>query len=72
MHWLKSEGGHCRSGIQADEVIGMVPVTKLVAANGRHVIHAGADQNEQLSLVTVEYFDRRLQVISPFRSVPRA
>jgi hypothetical protein len=72
MHWLESEGGHCQKGIQADDDIGMVPVIKLVAANGRYVIHAGDDQSETLSLMTIEYFDRRLQVISPFRSVPRA
>lgn len=69
MRWLRSEGGECRSGIAADHQVGMVPVTKLVAANGRHVIHPGNDQYEELSPLTVSYFDRRLQIASPFASI---
>lgn len=69
MRWLKSEGGQCRSGIAADHMVGMVPVTKLIAANGRHVVHPGNDQGEVLSPLTIAYFDRRLQVASPFPSV---
>jgi hypothetical protein len=72
MSWLKSIGGSHRSGIAADPAVGMVPVVKLISPNGRHVVHPGNDQSEELSPYMVEYFDRRLQVISPFRSVPRA
>lgn len=72
MHWLKGVGGHCKNGIGADEEIGMVPVVKLVAPSGKYVIHGGDEQNESLSLLTIEYFDRRLGLLSPFKSVPRA
>lgn len=72
MYWLKNDGGECRPGIAADEQIGMVPVTKLVAKNGKYVIHPGNDQSEVLSSFTIEYFDRRLEVISPFHSVKRS
>jgi hypothetical protein len=67
MGWLRSIGGHCQSGIAADDRRGMVPVTKLIAPNGRHVIHPGNDQNEILSQHIVERFDWRLRVQSPFR-----
>ena len=72
MHWLESVGGRCQNGIQADDIIGMVPVIKLIAPNGKHVLHDGDDQSEVLSPLTIDYFDRRLQVLSPFRTVPRA
>lgn len=73
MRWLRDEGGRCQNGIQADESIGMVPVIKLVSPDGsKWVIHPGNDQGELLSWMMVEYFDRRLGVLSPFRSVPRA
>jgi len=72
MRWLRDNGGECRSGIGADEEVGMVPVTKLIASDGRSVIHYGNDQGEVLSESMVDYFDRRLGVISPFRSIPRA
>lgn len=49
----------------------MVPVTKLVSKDG-YVVYPGNDQSEELSPYMIEYFDRRLRVISPFRSVPRA
>jgi hypothetical protein len=70
--WLESIGGRWQHGIAADEVIGMVPVLKLVAPGGRYVIHGDTDENEVLSSLTIEYFDRRLLVLSPFRSTPRA
>ena len=54
----------------ADEVRGMVPVVKLIAPDGRYVLFAG-DWNEELSLSTVDHFDRRLGMISPFRSIDR-
>lgn len=73
MRWLRDQGGKCKNGIQADDVIGMVPVIKLVSPDGeKWVIHVGDDQNELLSTLTIDYFDRRLGVLSPFRSVPRA
>ena len=72
MFWLKSIGGSCRSGIGADPAIGMVPVIKLISPTGRYVVHPGNDESEELSPYMVEYFDRRLQVASPFRAVPRA
>jgi hypothetical protein len=72
MNWLHREGGHCRSGIAADEAIGMVPVTKLIAPSGKFVVYPGGDQSEVLSSYTIEYLDRRLGLISPFRGVPRA
>jgi hypothetical protein len=70
MHWLRKQGGHCKSGIAADEIIGMVPVTKLISPVGKHVIHHGGDQSEELSALMIDYYDRRLQMISPFRSLP--
>lgn len=72
MYWLRQQGGHCKNGISTDEIVGMTPVIKLVAPSGRYVIHSGDNQLETLSPLTVEYFDRRLQLLSPFRSVPRA
>jgi hypothetical protein len=73
IHWLCSEGGQSRSGIGADEVVGMVPITKLISPDGsKYVIYSSGDQSEILSSHTIEYFDRRLGVVSPFRSVPRA
>lgn len=72
MHWLRGQGGECRSGIGADPERGMVPVTKLIGPNKRWVIHAGGDQGEILTGSIVEFYDRRLQMLSPFRSVPRA
>ena len=72
MQWLMDEGGTCRQGIGADPEIGMVPVTKLISSDGnRHVIHGAADQSEELSPLTIDYFDRRLGMVSPFRSVLR-
>lgn len=73
MRWLKDQGGHCQHGIQADNEIGMVPVIKLVSPDGsKWVIHAGNDQNEELSAFTIDRFDRRLGIVSPFKSIPRA
>jgi len=72
MQWLRSIGGESRTGIRADHEVGMVPVTKLVSPSGRFVIWNGNDQSEELSTYMVEYFDRRLQVLSPFASRPRA
>lgn len=72
MGWLRGQGGECRAGIAADPTRGMVPVTKLISPDGRYVIHPGSDQFEVLSRYTIEYFDRRLQMASPFVSVPRA
>lgn len=72
MTWLRSEGGHSKSGIAADEAIGMVPVTKLVSANGAYVIHPGNDQNEALSPLIIAHFDRRIKMLSPFRATPNA
>ena len=71
MHWLRGTGGSCRTGIGPDPDIGMVPVTKLTAPNGLYVIHPGDNQYEVLSTFTIERYDRRLKVLSPFRSVPR-
>lgn len=68
MRWLAENGGRCSTGVGADPEIGMVSVTRLVAANGRSVIHYGTDQSEPLSPSLVAYFDRRLNVMSPFRS----
>jgi hypothetical protein len=72
MYWLRSIGGECRSGIGADPAIGMVPITKLIAPNGRHLIYPGSDQSEVLATHTIERMDNRLQVASPFPSVPRS
>jgi hypothetical protein len=72
MYWLRSQGGECRTGIGADSSRGMVPVTKLISPDGLYVIHPGNNQSEVLSRFTIEYFDRRLQMISPFASTLRA
>lgn len=71
MAWLRKIDGNCKSGIGADPVIGMVPITKLIAPNGKHVIFPSADQSEELSTYMIEQLDRRLGVLSPFRSVQR-
>ena len=70
MHWLRSIGGNCKSGIGADEKIGMVPVIRLVGPDGRALTHGGGNQYEVLSILTIRYFDRRLGVISPFNVTP--
>ncbi len=71
MYWLRSIGGDCRHGIAAGDD-GMEPVIKLISPDRlRHVIHAGNDQSERLSVYIIDNFDRRLQVASPFKSVPR-
>ena len=72
MHWLRGQGGECRSGIGADPDRGMVPVIKLIAPSGRSVVHPGGDQGEILTPSIVDFYDRRLQMLSPFRSIPRA
>lgn len=73
MQWLRGEGGTCRTGIGANPDIGMVPVTKLISPDGtRYVIHSGNDQDEELSPLIIDYFDRRLGVLSPFASVLRS
>jgi len=72
MVWIRDNGGSCQNGMRADPEIGMVPVIKLIAHNGRHVIHPDSDQDEILSPLLIENYDRRLQVISPFRSVKRS
>lgn len=72
MYWLRSIGGQCKSGIGADHTRGMVPVTKLVGPSGKHVIYPGNDQSEVLSKHMIERMDRRLEVASPFPSIPRA
>lgn len=71
-HWLRSIGGQCRTGIRADHVVGMVPVTKLISPTGAFVVWNGNDQFEELPLYTIEYFDRRLCILSPFTSVKRS
>lgn len=72
MRWLHSVGGECRHGIAAGDS-GMEPVIKLISPDGtRHVIHAGNDQSEHLSTYIIDYFDRRLLLASPFKSIPRA
>lgn len=71
MAWIARNGGHCQSGLGVDDAIGMVPVIKIVAASGRHVVHPSANQAEVLSPSIVEYYDRRLCVLSPFRSTER-
>lgn len=65
MHWLRSVGGRCSTGIQADHEIGMVPAVRLTSANGKSVVYIG-NQNEALTLSMIAYFDRRLGVMSPF------
>jgi hypothetical protein len=72
MRWLHSQGGECKTGIGADPVIGMVPVTKLVGPDGRFVVWPGNDQYEILASYTIEYLDTRLGVLSPFASVKRS
>jgi len=67
MVWIRSEGGTCSSGIGGDDAIGMVPVIKITAYNGRYVVHPSADQNEILSPSVLESYDRRLRVLSPFK-----
>lgn len=71
MVWIAQTGGHCQNGIGVDDEIGMVPVIKIVAANGRWVIHPSNDQSEILAPSVVENYDRRLQVVSPFKTTPR-
>lgn len=72
LHWLRSIGGDWRQGIAAGDA-GMEPVIKLISPDrSRHVIHSGNDQAEPLSVYLIDYFDRRLQVASPFKSLPRA
>lgn len=68
MRWLTEQGGRCSTGIGPDPDIGMVPVTRLRAANGRSVIHYGNDPSEVLAPAMIAYFDRRLGVMSPFRT----
>ena len=68
MVWLKSQGGKCRSGIGADEKIGMVPVILLESPNGSYVVHSNDKQNARLSEDTINYFDRRLGMKSPYGS----
>lgn len=68
MRWLTDQGGRCSTGIGLDPDIGMVPVTRLEAANGRSVIHYGTDESEVLAPAMIAYFDRRLGGVSPFRS----
>lgn len=70
--WLKSTGGTSKTGMGADPDIGMVPVTKLIAESGRHVIYPGADGEEELSPYMVDYLDRRLGVMSPFKGSTRS
>lgn len=66
MHWLAANGGRCQSGLGPDDAIGMVPVTKLIAASGRSVVVSSGDQQEVLAPATIAYIDRRLNVLSPF------
>lgn len=69
MHWLKGQGGKCRSGIGADEKIGMVSVILLEAPNGEnYLVHSNDKQNARLSQETIDYFDRRLGLKSPYGS----
>jgi hypothetical protein len=71
--WLRSIGGRSSTGIAADPIVGMVPVTKLVSPTGvRRVIHPGGDRDERLSAAIIEQLDRRLEVLSPFRSTERS
>ncbi|MBA5779544.1 hypothetical protein H2509_20630 [Stappia sp. F7233] len=72
MAWVRDSGGYCTNGIQADHEIGMVPVIKLVADSGRYVIHPSDNQSEILEPSLIEYYDRRLGLVSPFKTTPRA
>lgn len=67
MRWLQSIGGECKTGIAIDEAIGMVPKIKLIAPGGKAVVVVNMDQNETLSPLLIENWDRRLDLLSPFR-----
>lgn len=68
MLWLREQGGSCKTGIGADEIRGMVPVIKLIGPDGKLSIVLGHDnQSEELSILMVDYLDRRLGVKSPFK-----
>lgn len=67
MRWLQSIGGHCKTGIAIDDAIGMVPKVKLVAPSGKSVVAVNMDQDEPLSPLLIENWDRRLEILSPFR-----
>jgi hypothetical protein len=67
MRWLQSIGGECKTGIAVDDVIGMVPKIKLIAPSGKSVVVVNMDQKEPLSPLLIENWDRRLELLSPFR-----
>ena len=67
--WIRSQGGSASSGMS--NVRGrMHSLTKIIAANGNHVIVIGTRQDERLVPTMVGYLDRRLDVKSPWVSLP--
>lgn len=67
MHWLREQGGSCKTGIGADDIRGMVPVIKLTGPDGKRSIVWGSDnQAEELSDLMVIHLDGRLGIKSPF------
>ena len=67
MRWLQSIGGDCKSGIALDDAIGMVPKIKLIAPNGKSVVVVNMVQSDPLSPLLIENWDRRLELLSPFK-----
>ena len=66
MAWLRHIGGETKSGICIDNKIGMVPVIKMVTPDGKSVLVVNTPETTVLSDSTVKYYDRRLNVCSPF------
>lgn len=69
LRWLESVGGSFSVGNQADPDIGMVPAIRMTSPGGRRVIYTGS-QEELLTASLIAYFDRRLDLLSPFVSGP--
>jgi hypothetical protein len=67
MRWLQSIGGECKTGIAIDDAIGVVPKIKLIAPSGKSVVVLNMDQNEAVSPLLIANWDRRLELLSPFR-----
>lgn len=67
--WAKGAGCDCQTGYGG--LHGLV-FWKITAPNGRHVYIVDMQQDERLTSSTLNYFDRRLGMKSPFDRAPES
>ena len=65
--WAQSVGCTCENGYGG--MHGSV-FWKITAPSGKHLVIVGVQQNERLTSYSINYYDRRLGLQSPFERAP--